>query len=80
MDRDVALEVVPLVAPPEQEQRLHGAEAEAEVRRQRDRDVDVEDPLRDPLVGVLRRDDEREDEREPHGERSEPGEARKAAK
>ena len=79
MDRDVALEVVPLVAAPEEEERLHRSEAEAEVRGQRDRHVDVEDPLRDPLVRVLGSDDEREHQREAHGERSEPGEARKAA-
>ena len=80
MDRDVALEVVPLLSAPEEPQRLEGPEPEAEVRRQRDRHVDVEDPLRDPLVRILRRHDESEDERETHGERSEPGETWEAAK
>jgi hypothetical protein len=42
--------------------------------------VDIEDPLRDPLVRILRRHDESEDERETHGERSEPGETWQAAK
>ena len=31
-------------------------------------------------IRVFRRDDEREDESEPHGERSDPGESRKATK
>src|SRR5262245_37769599 len=80
VDGDVAFEVVPLVATPQEEQRLDRSEPEAEVRRESDRDVDVEDALRDPLIRVLRRDDEREDESEPHGERSDPGESREAAK
>jgi hypothetical protein len=79
MDRDVALEVVALVAAPEEQKCLDRAESEAEVRRQCDRDVDVEDPLRDALVGVLGRDDEREDEREANGGGSERSKARKAA-
>jgi hypothetical protein len=78
-DARAQIEVVALVAPPEQEQRLQGAEPEAEVGREGDRHVDVEDPLRDALVGVFRRDDERKDERKTHGEGSEPGESREAA-
>jgi hypothetical protein len=62
------------------EKRLDRSEPEAEVRRESDRDVDVEDALRDPLVRVLRRDDQRENESEAHGERSERGESREAAK
>ena len=80
MDRDVAFEVVPLVTLPEVEKRLERPEPEAEVGRQRNRHVDVEDPLRDSLVRILRRHDEGEDERETHGERSEPGETWQAAK
>ena len=53
MNRDVTLEVVPLVAAPEQQESLHRTEPEAEVRRERDRDVDVEDPLRDALTAYF---------------------------
>ena len=69
-----------LVTLPEMEKRLERPEPEAEVGRQRNRHVDVEDPLRDSLVRILRRNDEGEDERETHGERSEPGETWQAAK
>ena len=79
MNGDVALEVVPLVTPPEEEQRLPGTEAEAEVRSKCDRDVDVEDPLLDALVRILGGDEESEDDGESHQPRSEHGKAGKAA-
>src|SRR5438132_74709 len=66
VDRDVALQVELLVAAPEHEQALPGAETEAEVGRERNRDVDVEDPLRDPLIGVFRSDEEGQHDRETH--------------
>ena len=78
VDRGVALEVGARVALPQHAQRLPRAPAEADVRRQRDRHVDVEDLLRDPLVGVLGRDEEREHQRDHRqaqrgcGERGEP--------
>jgi hypothetical protein len=42
--------------------------------------VDVEDPLRNALVGVLGRDDERENERETDRRGGNPGQALQAAK
>ncbi len=55
VDGRVALEVVALLARPEQAQRLPRAPAEAGVRGQRDRDVDEEDPLARRPVRVLGR-------------------------
>jgi hypothetical protein len=63
---DVALEVGVRVALPEVAKRLPRAADEAGVRGERDRDVEVEDPLREALVGVVRRDEEDERERRRH--------------
>jgi hypothetical protein len=60
----VALEVVPLVARPEQAQRLPGGPAEAGIGRQRHGHVNVEDPLAEALERRVGHPVERE--REPH--------------
>ena len=60
MHSRVALQVVALIALPEQAERLPGGPEERRVRGQRDRDVDVEDLLADALVGVLGRPEDRE--------------------
>jgi len=67
----IALEVVPLAAGGQQPKRFPRGEAEARVRGQGDRDVDVEDLLREPLIGVLRRDEEDEGDGERRERRSE---------
>ena len=54
VDRDVALEVGARLSLPEVAKRLPRAPAEEGVRGQRDWHVDVEDPLREPLIGVRR--------------------------
>ena len=64
MDPGVALEIAALAADPEEPQRLPGAEPEAEVGGEGDRNVEVEDPLRDALVRVLGRDEQREQDRD----------------
>ena len=72
VDRDVALEVGALVARAQVPKRLPRPPAEARVRRQRDRHVEVEDALREALVGVGRRVEERgrrADRRVPTGRR-----------
>ena len=68
VDADVARQVGARVALPQVPQRLPRAADEACVRGERDRDVEVEDPLREALVGVVRRDeeDERECRRDEH--------------
>ena len=55
----------------QQAERLPRSEPEAGVCGQRDRDVDVEDLLREPLIGVLRRDEEDEGDGERRERRSE---------
>src|SRR5581483_8041464 len=81
VDGDVALEVRPLVLRPQVPECLPGAPPEGRVRRQRERDVEVEDALRQALVGVGRRVEERERGPEPEearAERRERGQGRRS--
>jgi hypothetical protein len=48
--------------------------AEAEIGREGDRDVEVEDPLREALVGVGRRDEEDQRQRSGHEDERRRGE------
>src|SRR6202008_4219425 len=71
VDAHVAREGGARIALPEVAERLPGAAGEARVRRDPDRDVEVEDPLREALVRVVRRDEE--DERERRRDKDERG-------
>jgi hypothetical protein len=64
VDPGVALEIAPVAADPQEPQRLPRAEPEAEVRGEGDRNVEVEDPLRDALVGVFGRHEQRKQDRD----------------
>ena len=71
VDADVRAQVVGLVTAQQVARREERADAEEEVRRQRHGHVDVEDPLREPLVGVVRNPVEDEREREGREDRRE---------